>query len=286
MSRTKWIVVAGLVLVVLATAGVVTWRATHSTYAQLKGVWYQSSTGLKYDFTSPTQLVIPITQPNGGNTIGYKIVDDNKLAFTQNGATQVLEIKKLDGDQLVTHDPASGQDKAYFRDLGRTDFAQNRAKIAAGALAAIKRFPTIVPQAKIVWTVVPPSGNMPAWPLWSTSTMDVYRKAWSWSDVKAADASVDTSGSGSSTGYAVVFKRTVPTAETLTASSQGGRIVEPGGPFIDVGYSASMAKYPAGTFVYLSSGIMVYSLGGGYALGVRVGPSESVGFVPYTYRQR
>jgi hypothetical protein len=276
-----------LALVVLTSiaAGCAGQTAAPATYARLKGAWYQSATGLKYDFASPTLLVLPSMQPNGGNTIKYEILAGNKIALTQNGATKVEVIERLDEQVLVTRDPANGKAETYFRDLGKTAFAQTRAKIAAGALTALKRFPTIGPRSKIVWTTAPPSGSVSPWPSWPTSSIARYRTAWDWSTVKRSSSDVKVSGSGVNAGYAVVFERSVPTAKDLaTYSARTGLIADPGGPLIEVGYSAATAKYPAGTFVYVRGGL-IYSLGDGYALGVLIGPTEARAFAPYTYHR-
>jgi hypothetical protein len=112
-----------------------------------------------------------------------------------------------------------------------------------------------------------------------------YKTAWNWSDIRRASSDLKSSGSGANAGYAVICERSVPTTEEISAYySKTKQVVEPGGPMIEVGYSTSMTKYPAGTFVYVKGG-MLYSLGGGYALGVRHGVTEDQGFMPYTYRR-
>jgi hypothetical protein len=285
MLRRRLVLTAVLVLALVAAAGC-TQSASEKTYSKLKGVWYQSVTGSKYDFASETQLVLPDVQANGGNTIDYKILDGTKIALTQNGVTQVSEIKTLDEQTLVTHNPATGEDRTFFRDLKNTDFAKAREKLIAGALAALKRFPTIDPVAKIVWTVTPPSGNIPAWPLWPTSSIARFKTAWSWTDFGRSSDEITSSGTGADAGYAITFTRSVPTTEQLDAYfAKSGKVVGPGGPLIDVGYSSTVATYPAGTFVYRNDS-MIYSLGGGYAIGVKIGETAVQGFSPYTYRNQ
>jgi len=283
MSRTKWILVACAVLAVIVAVGLVAWNGSHATFSRLKGVWYESTEGLKYDFASETQIVLPSAQSNGSNTVQYSILDNSRLSLTYDGGTQILEIKRLDGQELVTHNPTTGADKTYFRDFNKTALAQARAKMANGALAALKRFPTIDPRPEIVWTVAPPSGNVPPWPTWPTSTIERYKTAWDWNDVRRSQSDVKISGSGADAGYGVAFQRSVPTTDELAAYyARTGQVVDPGGPLIDVGYSASKAKYPAGTFIYVKGG-MLYSLGDGYALGLRIGQTEDRAFAPYTY---
>ncbi len=286
MLRRRLALAVVLVLVLLAAAGC-TQSASDVTYSKLKGVWYESSSGLQYDFASRTQLVLPEVQANGGNTIKYEILDGTKIALAQDGATQVSEIKTLDEQTLVTHNPTTGANKTFFRDLKKTDFAKAQEKMVAGALAALKRFPTIEPKQKIVWTTVPPSGgDIPPWPLWPTSSIARYKTAWNWIDFTRASNEITSSGTGADAGYAITFERSVPTTEQLDAYyAKTGIVVGPGGPLIDVGYSSTVATYPAGTFVYQGD-IMIYSLGEGYALGVRIGATKAQGFTPYTYRNQ
>lgn len=254
---------------------------------KIKGDWYQSTTGLKWTFTSDGKLVGPVgVGSSTPTTIPYKVVAGNKIEFSNGAKSWTVDIKKLTRQELVTHDPTSNQDGQFFRDLSKTDYAQTRSQVAAGALAAIKRFPGIEPKAKIVWVSTPPSGDIPAWPLWPTSSLARYKSFWDWNNVQPAGYDVQTSGSGLNASYGIVFRRSIPATDQLdTAYKTSGLIVEPGGPLIDVGYTKAMAQYPAGTFVYMNE-TLLYSLGDGYVLGLRNGPSEQYGFIPYTYKKR
>lgn len=284
VSRTRLTWVAALfVLLAVSTTGCSSLNSK-MTYSGLKGVWYLTSTGGRYDFVSETRLVMPSVQKDGGNAIAYGILPGNKLELNIGGATQVVDIKKLDANQLVVGDFSGGADRTYVRNLNDTAWFKERAKIADGALSALKRFGQISPSPKIVWIVDPPSGDIQPWPLWSTSSLARYRDAWNWDNIKRSSSDVKSQGSGDSAGYSVSFRRAVPTTQDVAAYLvKTGQTVEAGGPFVDVGYSLSKAKYPAGAFLYVGGGLL-YSLGDGYAMKLKIGPGEAQGFTPYTYR--
>jgi hypothetical protein len=275
------LVVAIALFACLALAGC---SAEKQTAAKLHGVWYEDQTGQEYDFISDTQLVLPSPLSNGSNAVSYQIVDGDKISMSQSDVVHVIDITKLDDNELDTHDPAAASDQKYFRSLDDTTWAKNRASIVGNALAALKNFPNITPQSDIVWASSKPTDKADVWVNWPTSSIARYARAWSWSDITRNTAvSLVSSGTTGSEGYAVDFNRTVPTAQQLSAyQSQTGQTVLAGSPHIAVGYSSQMTSYSAGTFVYLNSELL-YSLGGGFMINVHVGPTEADGFSPSTH---
>lgn len=285
MSATKTLrMLLVSLLVVVACLGMTGCSPEKRTAAKLHGTWYENLTGQPYDFVSDSQLVLPEVLSNGSNAESYSVIGSDKLSLTQGDLIHVIDITKLTNQELETHDAAADTTNRYFRNLDDTAWAKNRTAIADGALPALKRFPNIAPKPDIMWLSAEPTDTADVWTKWPTSSMQRYAKAWDWAGITRNSAvSLITSGTSDTEGFALDFNRVVPTTQKLSAyESATGQHVIAGSPHIAVGYSDSMKQYPAGTFLYLNSQLL-YSLGGGYAIHVYVGPTEADGFAPGTH---
>jgi hypothetical protein len=246
---------------------------------QLLGSWYESRTGAQYRFVSRDVLVVPDAQPGSGNAVTYSVVGDDRLDVRAAGSHRVSIIDKLTTATLVLADPLSGRTEPFFRDAAKTTFA---ARLASGALRHASQASSLTAGPDIVWVARKPAK---AWARdWATSTFDVYATSWDWAALKRTALPVKSAGGGDTLAFSFTFARKVPSASALaSASAAADPSSEPtaGRRYIDVGYSASKAAYPAGTLVYLPGG-MIYSLGDGYAIAVGL-DSKAEGFFPITH---
>lgn len=258
--------------------------AEKRTAAKLHGTWYEDLTGQPYQFISDTQLVLPTALSNGSNAVTYSVIGSDKISLTQGELIHVIDITTLNKTELDTHDAVATTNQRYFRNLEDTTWAKNRATVANGALPALRRFPSISPKPDIVWVSAEPTDTADVWKRWPTSSIQRYAKAWDWTGISRNNAAaLVTSGTADTEGYAIDFNRSLPTTEQISAyESATGQRVDAGSPHIAVGYSDSMKQYPEGSFIYLN-GQLLYSLGEGYAINVRVGPTEADGFAPGTH---
>jgi len=275
MSRAK--ILAVLVAVALL-GGLASCGQPPTTADRLLGSWYESHSGAQYVFVSDGVLVVPSAQPGSGNAVSYAVLGSDRLDVKAGGAHRVSIIRTLTSGTLVLADPLSGRTEPFLRDPGRTGYAS---RLASGALRHASQVPSLSAESDIVWVAKKPAT---AWARdWATSTFDVYGTAWDWSGLKRARVPVQTAGGGDTLAFSFTLQRKVPSRSAL-ASASPDPSTEPtaGERYIDVGYSASKAVYPAGTLVYLQGG-MIYSLGDGYAIAVGL-DRKAKGFFPITHR--
>lgn len=246
---------------------------------QLLGTWYDARTGAQYRFVSDRLLVLP-RRVFGGNAVAYTFSPPNSIDVVVGGAHHAIVVKKLTAEELVLTDPVTGVDQSLARGLGSSAFAKRlawQAKQHAASIASFTADPTIVLAAK------PPKGPASEWTTWSPSSLDDYAMAWDWRTLRRVSAPVATSGGGAEAGYSFTFVRQVPKASDMaTAQANASEILTSGAHYVDVGYSATKADYPAGTLVYLGGGF-IYSLGDGYAIAVTT-DSVNKAFVPVTHK--
>jgi len=251
---------------------------TTSTLNRLSGAWYEGKTGGEYSFISPSVLVVPHPQAGGGNAVNYQILDGKMLDITAGTAHHVSVISQLTTQTLVLRDPQSGSRQTFYRDLTRTSFAHS---LEASALAALGAFPSTIAAPQIVWVAARPTGKGAGWADWAPTTIGVYGTVWDWTGPKRDSSPAGVAGGGSLQGFSFGYARKVPTDVALKKYAQDlGVETTAGAAYIDVGYSASKAKYPAGTMVYLPGGL-IYSLGDGFAIPVAL-DMKNESFVPRT----
>jgi hypothetical protein len=251
------------------------------TLEALRGAWYDDGTGLKYEFVSDAELVVPETQPDGGNTVKYSIVSGDNLRIENAGVVRIAKITELTDEKLVLAASAANEAGVYYREWAKTTVGKKQTQLIEGALEAAGRFAATRPMGGIVWISTRPSGKGSGWTTWPTTTIGRYRTAWDWTSLTAAEGSVDASGTGEKAVYTVSLVRTPPTQEELDAKGGKSGVLKTGGPRLPVGFSAAFKKQPAGTLFYTERG-MLYSLGEGYAIGVRIGLTQEEGFWPMT----
>ncbi len=248
-----------------------------STSSPLLGTWYESRTGAPYRFVSASMLVVPHTQTGGGNAVEYRILDGDKLDIIADGSHRVSIIKSANSQGFVLEDPLSGKDQPFLRDSTKTAFVHS---MEASAQLAISNFETTTPDPTIVWLAPRPKDA--EWPDWNAGSIAAYGVTWDWGGIVRDGTPIRVSGVGDASGYSFTFSRRVPTAKQLAAvDGDTGIATTPGSAKIDVGYSAAAVRYPAGTMVYLPSGL-VYSLGDGFAMGVAL-DKENQSFLPLTH---
>ncbi|MDR3685595.1 MAG: hypothetical protein P4L93_01370 [Coriobacteriia bacterium] len=268
------------VIAVLVLAGCLRPQAQSSPQGKLLGTWFDSQSGDEYKFITDSVLVVPRAQPGGGNAVTYRIVDGDKLDIESSGSHHVSVIESVTPDRLTLADPISGAPQYFYRSIAKTRFIKS---VEATALAAVSQFGTITPNPEIVWLARKPTGKGTEWVDWMPTTLNTYGTAWDWSSLKRDKTLARTWGGGSAMGYSFSFVRPVPSNKSLEGLKKDTSIDATAGfPIIDVGYSASKAKYPAGTMVYLPGG-MIYSLGDGYAIGVAL-DRKNQSFVPLTHK--
>ena len=241
----------------------------------LAGAWYDSRTGTQYQFIGDHTLVLQRPQPDGSNAVTFSLPDDKTLDVTARGVHRVSTIATLTADALVLIDPVSGTPQNLFRDARRTTYA---ARLARGAVEHAAGFAGLTAATDITWTAARPAGDAAAWGDWSPSTLDAYAQEWDWVHVKPARVPIAIAGGGDAMAYSFTLKRRVAVAPPADA---GDTKTVRGSTFIDVGYSVSKQEYPAGTLVYLRSGLL-YSLGDGYAVAVRPDIANEA-FIPITH---
>jgi hypothetical protein len=266
-------------VLLLAAAGCAS--TEQRTLESLRGAWYDDATGLKYEFVSDAELVVPETQPDGGNTVKYSIVSGDNLRIENAGVVRIAKITELTDEKLILAASAANEAGVYYREWANTTVGRKQARLIDGAMEAAGRFPKIRPLGGIVWTSARPSGKGSGWTTWPTTTMGRYRTGWDWTSLTATETSIDASGTGDAAVYTVSLGRTPPTQEELDAKGEKPGVLKTGGPHLPVGYSPSFKKQPAGTLFYTERG-MLYSLGEGYAIGVRIGLTQAEGFWPMT----
>jgi hypothetical protein len=266
-------------LVLLALAGFYRPHARVSASGELLGTWYDSESGDEYKFISDSVLVVPHTQSGGGNAVSYRILDDNKLDIVSEGSHHVSIIQGVTADRLILADPIDGVQQYFYRSISRTRHIKS---IEASARVAVSDFGTVTPEPEIIWVAKKPTGKGTEWVDWSPTTLSTYGIVWDWSKLKRDKTPALTSGGGDKMGFSFKFSRKVPSAKEIKAFYTDTSLEATAGlRHIDVGYSASKAKYPAGTMVYLNGG-MIYSLGDGFAIAVGVDP-KGESFVPLTH---
>lgn len=270
---------ATLSITLTLTTGCATSSSASPSQALL-GTWFEDRTGAEYQFVSDSLLVVPHAQPGGGNAVTYRLLGGNQLDVVANGAHHVSQIAELTPASLALADPLTGGRQIFYREPTRTAFARG---LEQGALAHARAMATLAADPSIVWVAARPRGKSGVWGAWPTSTMDTYGSAWDWSAVHTSTVPATAAGGGDAIAYSFTLRRTVPSQDYL-AGLVVGDSVEPtaGAPKIDVGYSATMVPYAAGTLVYLPKGL-VYSLGDGYAIAVGVAP-KAKGFYPLTHQ--
>lgn len=261
-------------------AGCASRQKTPSMSDRLHGTWYESRTGSAYDFATGSLLLIPHAQPTGGNAVNYTILPGDRLDVLSGPAThKVSDIATVSATTLVLADPMTGFRQTFVRDPGKTLFAK---QIEAGAKAAVSQIATIMVSPQVVWVSPQPTGKGAEWTTWSTSTISNYAHVWDWASVRRDATPAGGSGTGESAVYTFSFTRKLPSDASLKKYAADNDFdATPGLTHIDVGYSASMATYPSGTFVYLPKG-MVLSLGDGYVIGVAL-DRKNENFVPATH---
>ena len=248
-----------------------------SISSPLLGTWYESRTGEPYRFVSASMLVVPQAQTGGGNAVEYRIVDGDKLDITADGSHHVSIIKSANNQAFTLEDPLSGKDQPFLRDLTKTTFVHS---MEASAQLAISNFGTTTPDPAIVWLAPQPKDAK--WAEWDSTSIAAYGTTWDWGGIVRDSTPIRVSGVGDASGYSFTFTRRVPTAEQLAGiGADTGITTIPGSAKIDVGYSRAAARYPAGTMVYLQSGL-IYSLGEGFAMGVDL-DKENHSFIPLTH---
>jgi hypothetical protein len=207
-------------------------------------------------------------------------LDGNMLDVDSGSSHKVSRIERVTTDTLTLSDPISGRIQRLYRDISRTQHVRST---QTSALAAVSDFATLTPEPAIVWVATKPSGKGSEWTDWAPTTLSAYGTAWDWTALKRDGTAVLTSGGGDTMGYSFSFARKVPTTQQLKALQEDTSIEATAGfQHIDVGYSASKAKYPAGELVYLPGGL-IYSLGDGFAIGVTI-DRKTESFVPRTHR--
>ncbi|MEI8083129.1 MAG: hypothetical protein WCI74_14930 [Actinomycetes bacterium] len=277
MRRSLIIAAAALLLAGSAFAAGCMRPKAASNSSSLLGTWYEGRTGAPYRFVSATMLVVPHTQTGGGNAVEYRILDGDKLDIIADGSHRVSIIKSASSQAFVLEDPLSGKDQPFLRDPTKTAFVHS---MEASAQLAISNFGTTTPDPTIVWLAPQPKDA--GWPDWNPASIAAYGMAWDWGGVARDGTPIRISGVGDASGYSFTFNRRVPTAERLAAiDGDTGIPTTRGSAKIDVGYSAAAIRYPAGTMVYLPSGL-IYSLGDGFAIGVAL-DKENQSFLPLTH---
>ena len=283
MRRTSRIgtvvALAVLALAVLSLSGWLFRPKAPSMSDRLSGTWYESRTGAPYRFLSSSMLVVPHAQAGGGNAVEYKVVDGNQLDIITDGSHRVSIIKSITPQTLTLADPLSGVEQPFYRTATKTRFVH---ALEASAAAALSDFGATTPNPHIVWLAPKPTAKTADWTGWDANSIAAYGTAWDWRGTTRDATPVLVSGIGDASGFSFGFARHAPTTQQLAAlEGDTGIVCVPGASHIDVGYSEAAAKYPAGTMVYLPSGL-IYSLGNGFAVGVR--PDElNKGFVPLTH---
>ena len=275
---TRLCAVVLLSLSLLVTSGcTLTLNPEKRATRELRGVWYEDSSGARYEFMAGGDLILPRKRLGGGNTATYSVVPDKRLRVDNAGVVAVDTITRLDDQQLVLTSPSDGTTRTFFRDYAKTTVGKERTIRIDGGLAALKRFPSINPLPKIVWLQKAPKSSESTWTKWPTDSIARYKQAWDWSGIHWDGAPGGWSGTGDETVFSVDFPRPVPgkSGKGMTAT------MSPGLARIAVAYSASWKTYPAGTYVYTSRG-MLYSLGDGYMMGVGIGKTQAEGFFPFT----
>lgn len=254
--------------------------AVKTTASQrLRGTWYESRTGAEYQFATDSLLIVPHAQAGGGNAVTYALLGDRRLDVQTAGTHRVSDIVTITAEALVLADPVSGYRQRFVRDPGKTEFMKSA---EVGARLAASQISTITIMPDIVWVAPKPTGKGSEWTTWSSMTFSAYTQAWDWSALKRDASFAKVAGAGDGAAYTFSFARKLPTAEKLRKYNADNSVEATAGlAHIDVGYSASKATYPAGTFVYLPGG-MIFSLGNGYAIGIGMDP-KSQSFVPVTH---
>jgi hypothetical protein len=251
----------------------------NATTSKLLGSWYDNKTGGQYRFLTPSVLVIPHAQSEGGNAVTYQIIDGGTLDIATGSEHHVSTISKLTTQTLVLRDPLSNAGQAFYRDPTRTAFARS---LETSAVAALRAFPSTLASSGIVWVAKRPIGKGAGWTNWPPTTIGVYATAWDWGDIRRDTTPIAVAGGGSLQGFSFGYTRKVPTADALKRYAKDTSVEATAGlGRIDVGYSASKAKYPAGTMVYLPGGL-IYSLGDGFAIPVTL-DAKNESFVPLTH---
>jgi hypothetical protein len=247
---------------------------------KLLGTWYDDRSGEEYRFISDTLVVIPHAQAGGGNAATYRLVGTSTLDITSAGVHHVSVVESVGPQALTLADPLGGFRQRLCRHVAQTQHARS---LEASALVAASDFATLAPEPEIVWVAKKPTGKGAEWTDWAPSTLSAYASAWDWSALKRGGSPILVSGDGQTAGYAFTFTRTPPTAQKLKDLRAESSIEATAGLYrIDVGYSASKARYSPGTLVYVRGGLL-YSLGDGFAL--RVGlDRKHESFVPLTHR--
>jgi len=277
--RKRILGLLGVLVVLLALAGCSHTQAQSSATNKLLGTWYDSKSGDEYKFINDSMLIVPHAQAGGGNAVAYRILDGNKLDIVSAGAHHVSLIESVTADRLVLGDPVSEAPQYFYRTMARTEYIKS---IDASAQAAVSQFGTITANPVIVWVAKEPTGKGTDWTGWAATTIGAYGNAWDWTSIRRDKTPARTSGGGDAMGYSFSFTRKLPTAKSLAKLKADTTIEATAGQsHIDVGYSKSKAKYPAGTMVYLPGG-MIYSLGGGYAIAVGL-DLKAESFVPLTH---
>jgi hypothetical protein len=275
MPRTRFLAALLAVVVVTTLAGC---SKPPTTADKLLGSWYESRSGSQYRFVSDGVLVVPDAQPGSGNAVSYSLLGNDRLDVRASGSHRVSLIQTLTTQTLILADPLSGCTEPFFRDPGKTVYAS---RLWNDALRHASTVPSLTAASDVVWVAKKPAT---AWARdWATDTFDIYATAWDWSGLKRAKAAVKTAGGGDTLAFSFTLQRKIPSVSAL-ASAAADPSTEPtaGERYIDVGYSASKADYPAGTLVYLQGG-MIYSLGDGYAIAVGL-DRKAKGFYPITHR--
>jgi hypothetical protein len=267
-----------LVLMLLAVSGCARAQAQSPESATLLGTWFENESGGEYQFVGDNVLVLPKTQATGGNAVTYRVLDGDKLEVVSGQSHYVSEITSLTTSTLVLSDPVTGANQKLFRSLARTRHLKS---IEGTAATKVTRFATMTVDPNILWVAEKPTGKGSQWTSWSPKTLDTYRKAWVWTTVKRDRTLPKTSGGGDTRGSSFSFKRKVPTsAQILAFNDEASVEATKGLDHLDVGHSASKAQYPAGTMVYLPTGL-IYSLGDGYAIAISL-DRKGQSFVPAT----
>jgi hypothetical protein len=261
-----------------ALAGCARAQAQSSDSGSLRGTWFESQNGGEYQFIGDSVLVLPKTQATGGNAVTYRLLDGDKLDVTSGESHFVSRITSLTADTLLLTDPVTGTRQRFYRNLSRTAHVRS---LEATAASKVSRFATMTTEPTIIWAADKPTGKGTQWTSWSPKTLAVYGRAWDWTALKRDRTPMKSSGVGATRGYSFSFDRKMPTAEKLLAFNEENSVEATMGlRYIDVGYSASKAQYPAGVMVYLPTGL-VYSLGDGYAIAVGL-DRKGQAFVPLT----
>jgi hypothetical protein len=278
MLHKKVVGAALLFLALVTLAGCAPAQAKSPKSETLLGSWFESLSGGQYQFVGDNVLVLPKAQATGGNAVTYRVLDGDKLEVVTGQSHYVSEIASLTADTLVLVDPVTGTRQQYYRSLSATKHVKS---MEATAATKVSRFATMTIDPDIIWVADKPSGKGAEWTSWSPQTLGTFGKAWVWTTVKRDQTPLKTSGGGDSRGYSFSFDRKLPTPEQLLTFNQDSSVEATAGfQHVDVGYSASKAEYPAGTMVYLPTGL-IYSLGDGFAIAVGL-DREGESFVPVT----